>query len=209
MSDIQPAGSLEIRWLIPGQLDAAVAGWFRRFPAETKTHEDAYLLDPPLPGLSVKVRSRQALEVKAYRGSPGTLEVGGRALGALQYWQKWSFPLDPHGADAGMPGGWIPVHKTRHVSRFWLTGGQAVPGDPQQAGQPVCSAELAQAHVHDEPWWTIGFEATGPAGQLRAILEGTAALMFAQPLPAPAELGSENASSYPHWLTRQASAPRR
>ena len=50
------ACSLELRWILPGQLAAAVAGWFGRFPAETMAVEDAYLLDPHLPGLSVKVR---------------------------------------------------------------------------------------------------------------------------------------------------------
>jgi hypothetical protein len=52
-----------------------------------------YLLDPPLPELSVKVRRGRALEVKAYRGSPGILEVAGRARGRMESWQKWSFPL--------------------------------------------------------------------------------------------------------------------
>ena len=71
--------SLEVRWIFPGDVADAVAGWFARFPAETTVLEDAYLLDPHLPGLSVKVRESRALEVKAYRGSPGLLEVAGRA----------------------------------------------------------------------------------------------------------------------------------
>ena len=50
------AGSLEVRWIFAGQLEAAVAGWFGRFPARTQSREDTYLLDPQLPGLSVKVR---------------------------------------------------------------------------------------------------------------------------------------------------------
>ena len=28
-----PVRSLEVRWIFPGQLEAAVAGWFARFPA--------------------------------------------------------------------------------------------------------------------------------------------------------------------------------
>ncbi len=46
-------GSLEVRWIFPGRLEAAVAG---RFPARTQSREDTYLLDPLLPGLSGKVR---------------------------------------------------------------------------------------------------------------------------------------------------------
>ena len=87
--------SLEVRWIFPGQLEAAVAGWFGRFPAGTESREDTYLLDPRLRGLSVKVRGGGALEVKVYRGSPGILEVAGRARGRMESWQKWSFPFSP------------------------------------------------------------------------------------------------------------------
>ena len=61
MTTAQPNGlgsggirSLEVRWIFPGQQPAAVAGWFGRFPAQSTALEDAYLLDPYLPGLSVK-----------------------------------------------------------------------------------------------------------------------------------------------------------
>ena len=91
--------SLEVRWIFPGQLEAAVARWFGRFPAVTETRQDAYLLNPPLPGLSVKIRGSRALEVKAYRGSPGILQVPGRARGRMESWQKWSFPCNPLSPD--------------------------------------------------------------------------------------------------------------
>jgi len=48
--------SLEVRWIFPGQLEAAVAAWFGRFPAATESRENTYLLDPQFGGLSVKVR---------------------------------------------------------------------------------------------------------------------------------------------------------
>src|SRR6266699_4041895 len=95
--------SLEVRWIFPGQLAAAVAGWFGRFPAGTESREDTYLLDPQLPGLSVKVRGGGALEVKVYRGSPGILEVAGRARGRMESWQKWAVPFSPHSHDRGDP----------------------------------------------------------------------------------------------------------
>ena len=101
--------SLEVRWIFPGQMEAAVAGWFGRFPAGTESREDTYLLDPQLPGLSVKVRGGGALEVKAYGGSPGILEVAGRARGRMESWQKWSFPLSPLRPGSGDPAGWRPV----------------------------------------------------------------------------------------------------
>jgi hypothetical protein len=110
--------SLEVRWIFPGQLEAAVARWFGRFPARTESREDTYLLDPPLPGLSVKVRGDRALEVKAYRGSPGILELAERARGRLEFWQKWSFPFSPPSPGSGNPPGWTPVRKQRRISRF-------------------------------------------------------------------------------------------
>ena len=56
--------SLEVRWIFPSQLEAAVARWFARFPAAVESREDTYLMDPPLRGLSLKVRGGGALEVK-------------------------------------------------------------------------------------------------------------------------------------------------
>jgi hypothetical protein len=53
---------------------AFVAAWHRvvrAVPAGVESREDTYLLDPQLRGLSVRVRRGGALEVKAYRGSPG------------------------------------------------------------------------------------------------------------------------------------------
>ena len=179
----EPVGSLEIRWIFPGELDTAVTRWFTRFPAETRDYRDTYLLEPHLPALSVKIRARRALEVKAYRGSPAILDVAGRARGPMQSWQKWSFPLGPRSPDPGMPDGWIGVQKTRRVSRFSLADGRAVTGATGQAGQPACSLELAEARALGKAWWTIGFEATGPPETRRTHLEAAAALVFAQPLP--------------------------
>jgi hypothetical protein len=129
-----PMRSLEVRWILPGQLGAAVAGWFARFPARVEAREDTYLVDPQPGGISVKFRQGMALELKVYQGSPGILEVTGRAR-----------------------------------------GGQA--------------------------WWTLGFEATGPASQLRTQLETAAALVFAQPLPGGMELAADHSQSYLQWLT--------
>ena len=139
--------SLEVRWIFPGQLEAAVAGWFGRFPARTESREDTYLLDPQLPGLSVKVRGGGALEVKAYRGSPGILEVAGRARGRLQSWQKWSFPFSPPRQDSGDPAGWRTVRKRRRISRFSGASGQIVAPAPGPGGEPRCEVELTEVRT--------------------------------------------------------------
>src|SRR5262249_56303270 len=120
----------EVRWILRGEVAGVVARWFARCPGETAALEDAYLLDPHLPGLSVKVREGRALEVKAYRGSPGLLEVAGCARGRLESWQKWSFPHGPASLGGADPAGWRPVSKRRRMSHFSLTGGPAGAGGP-------------------------------------------------------------------------------
>jgi hypothetical protein len=204
--DRQGVRSLEVRWIFPGPLSAAVAGWFGRFPAETKVVDDTYLLDPDLPGLSVKVRGERALEVKMYRGSPGLLRVAGRARGRLESWQKWSFPHGPPGHDSSDPAGWRPVSKRRRISWFSLAGGPAPAGVPGPGGESGCAVELTEVDVHGEAWWTLGFEATGPGEARRSELDAAAALVFAQALPGGVELGMDDSTSYAQWLRRRPGA---
>jgi hypothetical protein len=52
--------TLEVRWILPGQLDPVMAGWFARFPAGVESREDSYLADPPWGGLAVKLRAARA-----------------------------------------------------------------------------------------------------------------------------------------------------
>jgi hypothetical protein len=198
--------SLEVRWIFPGQLEAAVAGWFGRFPAGTESREDTYLLDPDLRGLSVKVRGGGALEVKVYRGSPGILQVAGRARGRMESWQKWSFPFRPLSPGGGDPAGWRPVRKRRRVSRFSLASGRVVAGAPGPGEEPGCAVELAEVRARGEDWWSLGFEATGPADLLRSELEATAALVFARALPGGVEPGTDESRSYAQWLSQRPGA---
>jgi len=197
--------SLEVRWIFPGQLEAAVVRWFARFPATAESRVDTYLLDPQLPRLSVKVRGGGALDVKAYRGSPGVLEVAGRARGRLEYWYKWSFPFSPLSPGTGDPPGWRPVRKRRRISRFSLASGQIAARDARPGGEPGCEVELTEIRMGGQDWWTLGFEATGPADLLRSELQATAALVFAEALPGGVEPGPEDSRSYAQWLDR---APR-
>jgi hypothetical protein len=203
---IEGVRSLEVRWIFPGQLEAAVAGWFGRFPARVESREDRYLLDPQLRGLSVKVRGGGALEVKVYRGSPGILEVPGRARGRLESWQKWSFPCGPLSLDSVDPAGWRPVSKRRRISRFALASGRIVARPQGLGGEPGCEVELTAVRTRGQDWWTLGFEATGPADLLRGELEATAALVFAQVLPGGVAPGPDDSRSYAGWLSRRPGA---
>ncbi len=198
--------SLEARWIFPGQMETAVAGWFGRFPARVESREDTYLLDPQLRGLSVKVRGGGALEVKVYRGSPGILEVVGRARGSLEAWQKWSFPVSPLRPHSGDPVGWRPVRKRRRITQFSLASGLMAAPAPGPGGEPRCEVELTEVRAGGQDWWTLGFEATGSASLLRSALEATAALVFAQALPGGVEPGPDESRSYTEWLCLQPGA---
>jgi hypothetical protein len=198
--------SLEVRWIFPGQMEAAVTGWFGRFPAGMESREDTYLLDPQLRGLSVKVRGAGALEVKAYCGSPGILEVAGRARGRMESWQKWSFPFSPLSRDSVGPPGWRPVRKRRRITRFPLASEQIVARAPRLGQQPRCEVELTEVRTRGQDWWTLGFEATGPTSLLRSELQAAAALVFAQALPGGLEPGPDESRSYAQWLGQRLGA---
>ena len=196
--------TLEVRWILPGQLKTEVADWFGRFRGRVETREDTYLLDPHLPGLSVKIRGTAALEVKVYQGSPGLLDVADRARGRVESWQKWSFPLERPALTqrSGDLAGWRPVRKRRRISSIMPAG---EPGSTRSPGtaQARCEVELTDIRSRGEAWWSLGFEVTGPADLLRGELDGTAALVFAQPLPGDAQLSTDDCSSYEDWLRRR------
>ncbi|MDX6334997.1 MAG: hypothetical protein QOG05_2337 [Streptosporangiaceae bacterium] len=199
--------SLEVRWFFPGRLTAAVARWFGRFPARTESREDIYLLDPPLPGVSVKVRGGGPVEVKVYRGSPGILEVAGHARGRLEAWQKWPLPLRLLSRDSSEAAAWKPVRKRRRISRFSLTDGRIVARSRQRGHEPGCDVELTEIRASGQDWWSLALEATGPVGLLRSQLQATAAHVFAQALPDGVDPGPDHSRSYLQWLGHRPGAP--
>jgi hypothetical protein len=195
--------SLEVRWIFPGQLETAVAEWLGRFPAESQSREDTYLVDPQLRGLSVKVRGDVALEVKVYRGSPGNLDLAGRARGRMESWQKWSFPVNQPGQNSGDLAGWRPVRKRRRISRFSLANKPVASHAAGLGQQPRCAVELTEVFTSGQDWWTLGFEATGPEDALRHVLQATAVRVFAQAMPGRVEPGPDASSSYMEWLRQR------
>jgi hypothetical protein len=198
--------SLEVRWIFPGPMEAGAARWLARFAAETDSREDIYLVSPELRGLSVKIRAGTALEVKEYSGSPGTLLVGDRVSGHMQSWQKWSFPFNPLSRGIGEPPGWRTVDKRRRTGRFSFADGRIAPSAQRLAGEAQCAVELTALRTGGQSWWSLGFEATGPADLLRSALEATAALVFAQPLPDGLQPSLEESASYAEWLLQGPSA---
>ena len=168
--------------------------WFARFPAGTETRQDAYLLQPRLRGLSVKLRDGSALDVKSYLGSPGILDLPRGVSGCLESWRKWSFPSGlpgPGGAD--LPG-WVAVGKTRCSSWSPLASRPDLAQVRPPAAVAGCIGELTEIRVHRQTWWSVGFEATGPVRLLRGALEHTADRVFAQALPPEMQFSLETPS---------------
>jgi hypothetical protein len=203
----QGRSSLEVRWIIPGRMQAAIAGWFSRFPVEASSREDMYLLHPQLPAFSVKVRAGRALEVKVYRGSPGVIDVPGRALGRMELWTKWSWPYNQPGHQLSMDGtasaDWMRVCKWRRASWFPLAGGQR----PGAAAEPGVTMELTEIGGRGGMWWSLGFEATGPDDLLRRQLEATTVRVFSGPMPGGVAFGPDDSCSYAEWLGRASPLP--
>lgn len=136
-----------------------MARWFDRFPARVEYREDAYLLDPQPRGLSAKIRGGRTFEVKAYRGSSGTIAATGRARGRMESWEKWRFPVVPFSGASGNHAGWRLLRKKRRISQFLPAGGRlrAMPSGAREG--LVCTVELADVRLGDEPWWTLSFVA--------------------------------------------------
>jgi hypothetical protein len=84
------------------------------------------------------------------------------------------------------------------IRRFALASGAGVPRPGEKA---ECRVELTEVGAGGEAWWTLALEATGPTPLLRAELQATAALLFAQVLPDGVELGTDHSQSYAQWLT--------
>ena len=97
---------------------------------------------------------------------------------------------------------WTVVRKKRRISQFRLAGGQLMAGVPGRAAEPACAVELTEVSSGNQTWWSLGFEATGPADLLHSTLQGTAAPVFAQALPAGVEFDMSHCQSYADWLSR-------
>lgn len=202
-SAIEGPCTAEVRWILPGLLDAQLVGWFGRFPAGMDSREDAYLIDPLLRGLSVTIRTGRRFEVKLRDSSPGILDVAGRARGRIEAWRKWSFPIGLLELDdAGSPG-WTVVRKRRWSIRFQLVSGRPIADVLEPAGESACAVDLTEVRAGGETWWSLGFEATGPAALLCGTLQRTAALMFAKTPPGDAEFDMSHGQSYVEWLSRR------
>jgi hypothetical protein len=192
--------SLEVRWIRPGPLPHALIDWVGPFADEVEDREDRYLVNPSCDDLGVKIRGAVQLDLKAFRGSLGTLRIPGGGRGRLETWEKWSFPLD---AGAGPPAdgsSWLAVQKVRRRRSFRSVEGRVVERAMSEAGLPGCSVELTEVAIGDERSWSLGFEVHGASERLEATLHATVGWLVQGPPPDGIPLELEDSMSYPRWL---------
>lgn len=192
-----PADSLEVRWITPGPLTPAMREWFARFPSSTETRDDAYLVQFPLRRLAVKLRRNSVLDLKAFRGSPGLIELPYGGRGTLELWRKWSFSDDNYTPFAGSDPapGWAVVRKKRTGAWFPLISGDAT----------GCAVEIADISLGGAQYASVCFEARGAPELLRPALERAAGRVFAVALPAGSgfSFSLDNCQSYIQWMNQQ------
>ena len=110
------------------------------------------------------------LPLSGQPGSPGNPRSGGTRLRTHGVLAEVVFPFRPLCQDSGDLAGWRPVGKRRRISRFSLADGPAAGHAPGLGHKPRCEVELTEVRTNGQDWWTLGFEATGPAGLLRRAL---------------------------------------
>ncbi len=191
--------SLEVRWIRAGRVIPAMVGWLGASEDQIERRVDRYLVEPLRPELSVKIRAGTLLDLKAFRGRRGELEVPG-GTGRIEAWEKWTFPVGP-GALASHDGtSWRSVAKVRRRRSFRTEDGEPVERPLDEAEREGCTIELTEFTVGRETWWTVGLEASGGRDSLERDLLATARRMFDGTLPDGAGLDLEASMSYARWL---------
>ncbi len=198
----------ETRWFFKNSAPALVRDWFtegRDLSVEERT--DNYLVFAGCESVGVKLRDIESgreskFEVKAIRGAPEVLDLGGDVAGRTDSWVKWSYAtseFDHLPSVVNSETIWLPVQKRRVLRRFSLDKGsvlEAPVDDPATAG---CNVDLVDLHTVDGAWWTLGFESFGPAVDLRSQLHAVAESWFDARHP-PFPLRVTDSIAYANWV---------
>ena len=191
----------EVRWFVEGPFPDAAAQWFRAVAGDHFWEErtDRYVRPTGPDGLGVKGRTGN-IEVKRLADVVGTETLGADAVGRVECWRKWSFPLAAEAAPRFGADDWVAVAKRRQKGTFAVREDR-VERVRREAGMgPGCSLELAEVGAEDYTWWSVSLEAFGSYDQasLTEYLRRAARHVFAQ--APPFALSAERSMSYPAWL---------
>jgi hypothetical protein len=188
--------SLELRWFMPGQVPDRIIDVFAS-PLSSTVEEwriDSYW---PLSrgDVGVKRRNGGPVEMKVRRSARPWRHPNGPE-GVTEQWNKWRpNRLDLDGRDAE----WIEVHK--HVlTRTFALAGREVSGQVD-GRRPRCEVEIAQLSVGAAEWWTVAFEATGPARVQPFVLWSAFESVWSPELSSSVDGGLN--VGYPQWLEGQ------
>ena len=201
----------EARWFIPETLPDAVLDWFWAGqtiePEGVHIHE--YLLFPDCDSVGVKLRDGR-LEIKAMRGTSQPLSLNLGINGRKEQWVKWSFAseaLQVLDQALHQSGRWLKVRKERFLRRFSTEQGRLMEVTGRQGPLAVigCNIEVTRIDVDANPrfWFSLGFEAFGPATVTARILDDALLSFFNEHGCVPGTTLSEyESASYPAWLAR-------
>jgi hypothetical protein len=150
--------------------------------------------------MSIKVREGR-LEVKKRYSNVEIAKLHPKVRGHLENWRKWGIDL---GNIKRLPSSvstdtWIPVTKRRRLCTFQNSSGRWRPVSFDLASfDSGCEMELTTLKVGSQVWWTLAFEAFGPANGNRAALLSLSAQIFAT--LDPPDLSTPDSFGYPRWL---------
>ena len=155
------AMSLEVRWILPGQVPATMIEWLGPFDDEIERREDQYLVNPSSEELGVKIKGAILLDLKVLRGSPGLLEIPQVVKAASRSGRSGRFPVDATGRSPGNASSWLTVQKVRRRRSFRLSEGQVIERALSEAELPGCTMELTEIAIGEAAWWSLGVEVHG------------------------------------------------
>jgi hypothetical protein len=198
--------SCEIRWFFLGVIPEEAKNWFEASDdQEEESRGDVYLVFPGCEATGIKLRNGAKFEIKARRSGPKTIEPVKGVVGRADCWVRWSPDFELTGElKRAMTEGyhWIEVDKTRWLRRYQIKDG-ARPSEIAKKDAPLqgCNVELAELQVESGVWYTIGFEAFGPAKSVDDHLRATVEDFFSsRPGEVPKYFSDANSMSYPAWF---------
>ncbi|MGC9333342.1 MAG: hypothetical protein ACP5JJ_04285 [Anaerolineae bacterium] len=195
----------EVRWFYRGTTPRAVLDWLEQrssLPEPQPPRQDHYLWLPGNESVGIKIREGR-VEVKVRLQQRGTARFGENIVGQVERWRKWSFPFSSPEADPGAwltpTRSWITVHKARRLHRYHLArDGTLSQVTLERMPGTGCDFELSEVGVGQGTWWSVCFEAFGPAAGLEDRLCAVAAIILAPGWPVAME--ASRSLSYPAWI---------
>ena len=202
-----------MRWFGEGGIPGIVRTWFDQCQGEITGHQvrtDTYLGDLGSDVLGIKIREGR-LEIKHRTHRFGPVQLHRQVNGLVEQWRKWGLILEPDQFNSDVTDftdlHWIRVKKDRQLRRYQLTLNGllspvvAVTGPADEAATNqvrVCDVELTSIQVVNRRWWSLAFEASGPADNTYEDLLTVIGRLVESNEPPP--LTTANSFGYPYWL---------